>query len=99
MRELTAAWQIGRPRAEVVITDSERAALIRLIKRLRVNRAIAFRAHIVRTTNATRPSNGSRPRMKSSTACDDSAFACSRSMGNEATYPRNHRSSGLGARG
>jgi hypothetical protein len=39
--------KLGRPRAEVVITDSERADLIRLTKRARVNRAIAFRARIV----------------------------------------------------
>ena len=39
--------KIGRPRAEVVITDSEQAELIRLTKRARVNRAIAFRARIV----------------------------------------------------
>src|SRR6188474_2222635 len=38
---------IGRPRAEVVVTDDERAALVRLIKRVRVNRAVAFRARIV----------------------------------------------------
>src|SRR5919106_1884942 len=39
--------KIGRPRAEVVITESERADLIRLTKRARVNRAVAFRARIV----------------------------------------------------
>ena len=39
--------RIGRPRAEVVIIESERAELIRLTKRARVNRAIAFRARIV----------------------------------------------------
>src|ERR671913_577484 len=39
--------KIGRPRAEVVITAEERAALVRLTKRSRVNRAIAFRARIV----------------------------------------------------
>src|SRR5437016_5092666 len=39
--------RIGRPRAEVVITESERAELIRLTHRARVNRAIAFRARIV----------------------------------------------------
>jgi transposase-like protein len=39
--------KIGRPRAEVVIADTERADLIRLTKRARVNRAIAFRARIV----------------------------------------------------
>jgi transposase len=38
---------IGRPRAEVVVTDEERAALVRLTKRARVNRAVAFRARIV----------------------------------------------------
>src|SRR3954452_6188742 len=37
----------GRPRAEVVVTDDERAALLRLTKRARVNRAVAFRARIV----------------------------------------------------
>jgi transposase len=39
--------KIGRPRAEVVVTDEERAALVRLTKRARVNRAVAFRARIV----------------------------------------------------
>ena len=37
----------GRPRAEVVVTDDERAVLVRLTKRGRVNRAVAFRARIV----------------------------------------------------
>ncbi len=39
--------KIGRPRAEVVITEDEHAALVRLTKRSRVNRALAFRARIV----------------------------------------------------
>src|SRR5215204_476219 len=39
--------KIGRPRAEVVVTDDEREALVRLTKRARVNRAVAFRARIV----------------------------------------------------
>jgi transposase len=39
--------KIGRPRAEVVITESERSELIRLTKRAQVNRALAFRARIV----------------------------------------------------
>src|SRR3989449_3940151 len=39
--------KLGRPRAEVIITDDERVALVRLTKRARVNRAIAFRARIV----------------------------------------------------
>lgn len=39
--------QTGRPRAEVVVTDDERAALVRLTKRARVNRVVAFRARIV----------------------------------------------------
>lgn len=39
--------KIGRPRAEVVVTDEERAALVRLTQRARVNRAVAFRARIV----------------------------------------------------
>lgn len=38
---------MGRPRAEVVMTDDERADLIRLRQRARVNRAVAFRARIV----------------------------------------------------
>ena len=38
--------KIGRPRAEVVVTDEESAALVRLTKRGRVNRAVAFRARI-----------------------------------------------------
>lgn len=60
---------IGRPTPALVVTDDERRALIRLIKRTRVNRAQAFRARLVlacadgltatrvarrfRTTNAT----------------------------------------------
>ena len=39
--------KIGRPRAEVVLTDEERLTLVRLTKRSRVNRALAFRARIV----------------------------------------------------
>ena len=39
--------KIGRPRAEVEITDEERADLVRLSQRTRVNRAVAFRARIV----------------------------------------------------
>lgn len=38
---------MGRPRDEVVVTDDERAGLDRLVKRGRVNRAVAFRARIV----------------------------------------------------
>lgn len=39
--------KLGRPRAEVVLSDDEHAALVRLTKRARVNRAMAFRARIV----------------------------------------------------
>src|SRR4051794_18128208 len=39
--------KIGRPRAEVAITDSERSELLRLTKRAHVNRAVAFRARVV----------------------------------------------------
>ena len=45
--------KIGRPRAEVVVTDEERTALVRLTKRGRVNRAVAFRARIVLACIAT----------------------------------------------
>ena len=48
-----------------------------------------------RTTNAARPSSGSRPPTRSSTTCGDSDSACSRSTANDSTYPRNHRSRGL----
>jgi transposase len=60
---------IGRPKKALVVTDDERNALVRLTKRARVNRALAFRARLVlacadgtadstvarryRTTNAT----------------------------------------------
>ena len=60
---------IGRPKKELVVTDDERSALLRLTRRARVNRALAFRARLVlacadgtagstvarryRTTNAT----------------------------------------------
>jgi hypothetical protein len=39
--------KIGRPGAEVVVSDDESAALVRLTKRARVNRAVAFRARIL----------------------------------------------------
>jgi transposase len=39
--------KLGRPKAEVVLTGSERAELMRLTKRARVNRAVAFRARVV----------------------------------------------------
>ena len=39
--------RIGRPRAEAVVADDERAAVVRVMKRARVNRAVAFRARIV----------------------------------------------------
>jgi transposase len=39
--------KMGRPRAEIVLTDEERHELVRLTKRSRVNRAVAFRARIV----------------------------------------------------
>jgi transposase len=39
--------KFGRPRAEVVITASERTELRRLTKRAHVNRAVAFRARVV----------------------------------------------------
>lgn len=46
----TGAWsRTGRPRAEVVVTDEERAALVRLTKRARVNRGVASRAGIALT--------------------------------------------------
>lgn len=60
---------IGRPKKPLVVTDDERGALVRLTKRARVNRLLAFRARLVlacadtsknsdvarryRTTNAT----------------------------------------------
>jgi len=59
---------IGRPKKALVVTDLERAELVRLTKRAQVNRALAFRARLVlacaaatdtavarryRTTNAT----------------------------------------------
>ena len=59
----------GRPKRALILTDDERNALIRLTKRARVNRSVAFRARLVlacadgtmngavarryRTTNAT----------------------------------------------
>ena len=39
--------KIGRPCAEIVLTGDERLTLVRLTKRSRVNRAVAFRARIV----------------------------------------------------
>src|SRR5262245_55081838 len=37
----------GRPKAELVVTDDERAELLRLTKRARTNRDLAFRARLV----------------------------------------------------
>ena len=61
--------KIGRPKTALVITDVERAELVRMTKRAHVNRLLAFRARLVlacadaptdtavaqrhRTTNAT----------------------------------------------
>lgn len=61
--------RIGRPTPALIVTDDERSALMRLTKRARVNRSLAFRARLVlacadgtaasavarrfRTTNAT----------------------------------------------
>jgi transposase len=61
--------KIGRPTPALIVTDEERSALMRLTKRARVNRSLAFRARLVlacadgtaasavarrlRTTNAT----------------------------------------------
>jgi len=39
--------QLGRPKAALVISDDEREELVRLTKRARVNRHVAFRAKIV----------------------------------------------------
>jgi len=38
---------MGRPKAALVVTDDERTELMRLTKRTRVNRAVAFRARLV----------------------------------------------------
>ena len=38
---------IGRPKTPLVVTEDERHALVRLTKRARVNRALAFRARLV----------------------------------------------------
>jgi hypothetical protein len=39
--------RLGRPKAELVVTDVERAELMRLTKRARVNRDLAFRAKLI----------------------------------------------------
>jgi len=39
--------RMGRPKAALVLTDEERAELMRLTKRTRVNRGVAFRARLV----------------------------------------------------
>ncbi len=46
----------GRPKAELVITEDERAELVRLTKRTRTNRDLAFRARLVLAC-ADEPSN------------------------------------------
>jgi transposase len=38
---------IGRPKAELVLSDGERTELLRLTKRAHVNRSLAFRARLV----------------------------------------------------
>jgi transposase len=48
--------KIGRPKAELVVSDDERAELKRLVKRARVNHDIAFRARLVLAC-AEEPSN------------------------------------------
>src|SRR4029450_9174617 len=53
---------IGRPRAEVGVTDEERAALVRLTKRARVNRAVAFRARVVLACIDSADTRRARPR-------------------------------------
>jgi transposase len=55
--------KIGRPKAEVVITESERADLVRLTKRARVNRAVAFRARVVLAC-AEAPDNAAARRLR-----------------------------------
>ena len=45
---------IGRPKAALVITETERIELIRLTKRVHVNRALAFRARLVLACAAAR---------------------------------------------
>jgi len=47
---------IGRPKAALVLTSAERRDLIRLTKRVRINRALAFRARLVLACADT-PSN------------------------------------------
>jgi transposase len=37
----------GRPKAELILSETERAELVRLTKRAQVNRALAFRARII----------------------------------------------------
>src|SRR3954469_9268568 len=37
----------GRPKAELVVSEAERAELVRLSNRARVNRGLAFRAKLV----------------------------------------------------
>ena len=51
---------MGRPKAEIVVTESERAELMRLTKRARVNRAVAFRARVVLACTAAPDSTVAR---------------------------------------
>src|SRR5438132_2651566 len=46
----------GRPKAELVVTEDERAELVRLTKRVRTSRDLAFRARLVLAC-ADEPSN------------------------------------------
>ena len=48
---------IGRPKAKLELTDEEREALVRLTKRSRTSRALAFRARIILRCAAGTPSS------------------------------------------
>ena len=60
--------KIGRPRTEVVITDSERTELMRLTKRAHVNRALAFRARLVLACTDAMPNTAVARRHRTSNA-------------------------------
>src|SRR5215213_8175516 len=59
---------IGRPKAVLVVIDAERRELMRLTKRARVNRALAFRARLVLACTTAVPNTAVARRHRTSNA-------------------------------
>jgi transposase len=56
----------GRPKAELVVSEAERAALVRLSNRIRVNRSLAIRAKIVLACAKDRPNSAVARQLRTS---------------------------------